>query len=59
MKQNVWLVYGLDDDAEYSDMDWVYDICLTEEGAKRVMEEGIKKYHGTVDFWIDKYEAHD
>lgn len=58
MKQEVWLVYGLEDDAEYSEMDFVYDICLTEQAAKRSVNEARIEYPNT-DFWIDKCTAHD
>lgn len=58
MKQNIWLIYGLDDDAEYSDMDFVYDVCLTETAAKKSVSKARIKYPNT-DFWIDKCEAHD
>lgn len=58
MKQNIWLVYGLDDDAEYSDMDFVYDVCLTEAAAKKSVNEA-RIEHENTDFWYDKCEAHD
>ena len=58
MKQKLWVVYGIDKFAEYDEMDFVYDICLTQEAATKSLKEGKKKEHGC-EFWIYTFTAHD
>lgn len=58
MRQEVWMVYILENDVEYDEMDAVYDICLTESAAIKSMKEGEKEFPNDT-FWIEKSIAHD
>lgn len=52
----VYAVIGLDSYAEYSDEDFVYEVCSTKEVAKKYLRIGKEKICDT-DFWIEVWEV--
>lgn len=57
-KQKIWLIYGLNEHAEYTDESYIVDICLNQKAAEKSLAKA-KKEEPNMDFWISIDEAHD